>query len=198
MKKHYIGGLTMALNEPHGMKEHIKIKPVLLEPIRQESYANLPKGFRKVIKFKPVGGYVTIVNVNEISNPQDLAYFVRHSPLYGFGLWAISFFDVMKRHKNYKQYFPCLGKSCRFWNGCKVKKRKLQNPRRYKKCKMNSTHAPNWSSRCWLEITPKDNSTDDNDFNFKLFKNKNQMFRFWFWFSDKHGKKRIPTEDKFF
>ncbi len=187
----------MALNEPEGMKDHIKIKPVLLEPIREESYANLPKGFRKVIKFKPVGGYVTIVNVNDISTPYDLAFFIRHHHNYGFGLWAVTFYDRYKRNRHFKNYFECIGMSCKYWDGCKVKKRKLANPKKYKKCKMNLTHRPNWSSRAWVDITAKADASGDNDFNFKFAKSRDQMHKFWFW-NNSQNLKKIPKEDMFY
>lgn len=188
----------MALGQSEGMKTHIKMQPYLLEPIRPESLANLPKGFKKVIKFKPVAHKVSIIDVNDISTVYDLAFFIRHNPDYGFGLWSLGFYDRLKNNKHFKSYFECVGKTCRYWDGCKMKKRKLANPKKFKTCKLNPKIRANWSSRAWIEITPKNNATGDDDFKFKFFKNRNQMYKFWFWGSDKHGKKKRPKEDMYF
>lgn len=193
-------GKQMALQEPKFKKTHIKLQPARLEPIRDESWANIPKQFRvgrHRRKYKPVWYSVSIVNVNDIATPYLLAKFIRE--VYGDGKWVICFWDIYKKNKGFKQYYECLGIGCRFWDICKIKKLKIRNPYKYKVCKMNPKLAPNWSSRAWLEIKIKESALDtDEDFTFELFRNKLLMKRFWFWGSSQKGQRRIAGEERYF
>ena len=191
----------MALGELAHKIQHVKLKPYRLEPINEESWANIPKVFRKgryKRKYKVMPYTMSIVHTSQIATPYDLAKFMCEH--YGFGTWVICFYDKFKKNKNFKQYFPCLWKDCKFFDSCKIKERKRANPVKYKACKMNPKHRPNWSSRAWVEITQKQNidpNNPDDDFIFSLNTKKNQMRKFWFWQSKKHRKK-IDREDVYF
>ena len=185
----------------------LRMQLFLLEPIREESWANLPQHLRQgrhKMKYKPVAYPVSRIprdRVEElIGTPFRLAYFIRHHEHYGFGLWSVAFYDILKRNKKFKEHFPCIGNSCEFWETCKVKNRKLMNPAKYKTCKMNRKLSPNWSSRCWMEITPKEGTGDygDDDFSFKMETRRDKMSYMFFWSKTERPEiKKINREDAY-
>jgi len=189
----------MALGELAHKIQHVKLKPYRLEPINEESWANIPKVFRKgryKRKYKVMPYTMSIVHTSQIATPYDLAKFMCEH--YGFGTWVICFYDKFKKNKNFKQYFPCLWKDCKFFDSCKIKERKRANPVKYKACKMNPKNKPNWSSRAWVEIKQRQNPSNPEEyFAFRLINKRNRMRLMWFWETKKHRKK-MEREDIYF
>ena len=178
----------MAFNQPITVKNHIKIQVGTITPISEAGRLNISKKQRRHWKNKCTYGPSYIVNVNDISNPIDLARWVRNT--IGFGT-----FNLMGRslraNKKFKARFKCIGFSCKYYGSCRVKGMRAKY---YGGCGLNPRRK--WTWLVIVRIRISDSSGDlYNDFSYKIYQHKNRLNKYWFW---KPSMKKVRDEDMYF
>jgi len=185
----------MVYNEREGDKEHIRMQFGRLEPLSDGARANLPKIFRQgryARKHKYVPIATRIVPVNEITNEELLVDYIRQE-FDADGTWIITVWDRWKKNKHFKKHFLCTWTKCKYFEGCRVKKRKRINPDKYQACKLNPKTRANWSARFRVTIKMKDSYGEgEDDYSYTISRKHNLMNRFsnWFWQSNKEVKQQ--------
>ena len=118
-----------------------------------------------------------------IDTQQKLADTIRN--LYGFGVFVVMFISGYHRNKKYKENFVCIGSKCKHYDTCKVRRRKDYH--KGMSCKLNRKFKVCPVGRAKIEIISKSSNWGTNkDYEFKWFKERDNMKRLDFWKGDKN------------
>jgi len=176
--------------EFNALQNTILIQPQKILAIDPEARHNISKIQQKYWKRKAIFMHAMRVPVEEISNEEDLAFFIFHH--YGSGEFNVCFRDKYNLSPYYQPEKDCKDKECKIWrkrNGLKA------GSRIEAKCKFHKKFWPAMKPRCRLTIWERAYYDDYySRFKFRYDRRKYLMHRMWFWIGRRNARRKERIE----